>query len=511
MVHLSEHVDPVAISPGPLKIHWYGIAYLVAFICVYLWMSRPAGLRRLGLTRDQIQDFLFYALVGVLVGGRTFFVFNDIISKHDASRLHCRIPINIIAVWNGGMAFHGGLVGVMVAVWLFVRKHPQLEIYGAGRRDRDDAADRHHAGASRQLHQRRTLGRRLPPGPPVVHDLPSAPPGRHPLPPSRRSCTKRSSTSSTLPVLLILYRMKPKDGVVAWTWFTCYGITRSIAEIWRQADFTLASGITGGQLYALPMIVIGMIGIVYCATRPGPRTEVARDLRALSTAGDVEERYRALRADSSTRSCAPAGAPAGSVTLVGVSKKTAAETSPRAIRAGLADIGENYLQEAKQKFALSPAVRKHFIGHLQTNKAKAIVEIFDVVQSVDRIEAGQALSRAAAALGKVLAVLLQLNVSPAERFGCPPDEAERLAGALRAAPGLRLDGVMAIGPRTEDREAISQRFRAGRQDVCPRRWKYALDRHVGRLARGGARGLDDDPPRDGPVVRPPEREEKTYS
>jgi len=78
----------------------------------------------------------------------------------------------------------------------------------------------------------------------------------------------------TLPVVLLVYRLKPKDGVVAWTWFTIYGITRSVAEIWRQADFTWM-GLTGGQLYALPMIVIGLAGIVYCATRPAPRTETA--------------------------------------------------------------------------------------------------------------------------------------------------------------------------------------------------------------------------------------------
>ncbi|MGA8660793.1 MAG: prolipoprotein diacylglyceryl transferase family protein, partial [Candidatus Cybelea sp.] len=100
------NIDPVAIHLGPrFGIHWYGIAYLVAFLCVYLWMSRPAGLRRLGLTKQQIQDFLFYALVGVIVGGRTFFVINDIISKHDAS-MYVSNPINIIAIWNGGMAFH---------------------------------------------------------------------------------------------------------------------------------------------------------------------------------------------------------------------------------------------------------------------------------------------------------------------------------------------------------------------------------------------------------------------
>ena len=126
------NIDPVAIHLGPrFGIHWYGIAYLVAFLCVYLWMSRPAGLRRLGLTKQQIQDFLFYALIGVLVGGRTFFVINDIISKHDAS-FYFSNPVNFIAVWNGGMAFHGGLIGVLVAIWLFIRQHPGLKYVVVG-------------------------------------------------------------------------------------------------------------------------------------------------------------------------------------------------------------------------------------------------------------------------------------------------------------------------------------------------------------------------------------------
>ena len=175
------------------------------------------------------------------------------------------------------------------------------------------------------------------------------------------------------------------------------------------------------------------------------------------TAGDVEERYRRLRAEvaEELQSC---GRDPGAIVLVGIGKGQTAETIARAVRAGLTDVGENYLQEARHKLALLPPVRKHFVGHVQTNKAKAIAAAFDVVQSVDRIEAGLALARAATALGKELAVLLQLNVSPAERFGCPPDEAERLAGALRAAPGLRLEGVMAIGPLTADREAIRSAF-----------------------------------------------------
>ncbi len=266
------NIDPVAIHLGPLKVHWYGIAYLAAFVCVYLWMARTAGRRRLGLTKEQIQDFLFYGLVGVLVGGRTFFVINDIISKHDLST-YLSNPINFIAVWNGGMAFHGGLVGVIVAIALFLRKHPGLRFRVLG----DEVVMMLPLGITLvrlvNFVNDELWGYVCSPDRPwcmVPKDVVAwGTSYRHPA-----QLYEAGLDVLTLPVLLILYRLKPKDGVVAWTWFTLYGITRSIAEIWRQADFTWM-GISGGQLYALPMILIGAIGIAYCATRPGSRTEVA--------------------------------------------------------------------------------------------------------------------------------------------------------------------------------------------------------------------------------------------
>ncbi len=132
-----------------------------------------------------------------------------------------------------------------------------------------------------------------------------------------------------------------------------------------------------------------------------------------------------------------------------------------AIAAGVTEFGENYVQEARAKFArvaLAREIRKHFIGHVQTNKAKAIVRAFDVVQSVDRPDAAQALSRAAEALGKTLPVLLQVNISPTERFGCPPAQAQQLAELIRSLPALALEGVMAIGPITGDRVGIARAF-----------------------------------------------------
>jgi len=263
------NINPIAVHLGPLNIHWYGISYLVGFIAVYLWMSRPAGRRRLGLSREAIQDFLVYALIGVLVGGRTFFVINDIISKHDAGT-YLANPINFIAIWNGGMAFHGGLVGVIVAVFLFLRKHPGLtfsvladevvvllsvgialtrfvnfindELWG------DDCVPDHRWC--------------MVPG----NTAAWGPSYRHPS-----QLYEGILDALTLPVVMLIYRRRPPDGVVAWSWFTIYGITRSVAEIWRQADFSW-HGITGGQLYAFPMILIGAFLIWRCA-RAGTHTD----------------------------------------------------------------------------------------------------------------------------------------------------------------------------------------------------------------------------------------------
>jgi pyridoxal phosphate enzyme (YggS family) len=146
---------------------------------------------------------------------------------------------------------------------------------------------------------------------------------------------------------------------------------------------------------------------------------------------------------------AAAGRPPGSVTVLAVTKVQSRDAVLTAIASGVTDIGENYLQEARDKYVDLPAVRTHFIGHVQTNKAKAIASLFDIVQSVDRLDAGLALAKAARALGKPLRVLVQVNISPQDRFGVAPDEAPALAERLRGE-GLRVDGVMAIGPLDGD-------------------------------------------------------------
>ncbi len=170
----------------------------------------------------------------------------------------------------------------------------------------------------------------------------------------------------------------------------------------------------------------------------------------------VAERIEGMR-ESIAEAARSLGRDPHGVVLVGVTKRQSLETVREALAAGLNDIGENYLQEAREKYATLHA-RKHFIGHIQTNKAKAIVETFDVVQSIDRLDAGVAIARAQEKLGKRVRALLQINISPADRFGVVPEEAPELARRLREDEGLEVDGVMAIGPITEDPNVTKDAF-----------------------------------------------------
>ena len=168
----------------------------------------------------------------------------------------------------------------------------------------------------------------------------------------------------------------------------------------------------------------------------------------MAIASPIGERGAMLR-ERVDRVAEAAGRSAGSVAILGVTKTQPRDAVLAAIEAGLTDIGENYLQEAREKYVDLPPVTRHFIGHVQTNKAKAIVGLFDVVQSVDRLEAGLAIEKAARSLGRSVRVLVQVNVSPAERFGVAPAGAAHLAEQLRSE-GLAVDGVMAIGPLEGD-------------------------------------------------------------
>ena len=115
--HLYIAFDPVAFSLGPLSVHWYGIMYLLAFGFFWAWGSHVARTRPWwGFKPEDVGDMLFYGMLGVVVGGRLGYVLFYGLDSF------LRDPMFLVRITEGGMSFHGGLLGVIAAMWWFGRK-----------------------------------------------------------------------------------------------------------------------------------------------------------------------------------------------------------------------------------------------------------------------------------------------------------------------------------------------------------------------------------------------------
>ncbi len=150
------------------------------------------------------------------------------------------------------------------------------------------------------------------------------------------------------------------------------------------------------------------------------------------------------------------------VTIVAVTKGFGVDAVQAALDAGLADIGENRVQEALEKMAaaVAPSATWHLIGHLQRNKAKLVPGRFALVHSLDSGELAAELAQRAAAAGVRQRVLLQVNVAgEAQKSGCAPAEAPALARRVAAESALALEGLMTLAPLTDDTDVQRRTFR----------------------------------------------------
>ena len=154
----------------------------------------------------------------------------------------------------------------------------------------------------------------------------------------------------------------------------------------------------------------------------------------------------------------------GNICVVAATKYCSAIEMNDALKAGITDIGENRVQDAVKKFPqLEGSCRTHFIGHLQTNKVKKAVELFDVIESVDRLELLQKLIFETDRIGKSIDVLLQVNIAEDDaKFGCSMGEIEGLVSVLQSAKHLVFRGFMSIIPFREDLEDTRIWFRSMR-------------------------------------------------
>jgi phosphatidylglycerol---prolipoprotein diacylglyceryl transferase len=243
------NIDPVAFSIGPLAVRWYGLMYLAGFAAAW-WL----GVRRIArgqapVTRGQFEDLVFFAIMGVILGGRLGYV---LFYKPAYYAAH---PLEIAAVWQGGMSFHGGLLGVMFALWLAARRHKvdylRLMDFVAPLCPLGLAAGRLANFINGELWGRVTDA----PWGMVFRGAGDLP--RHPS-----QLYQFALEGLSLFVLLWWFSATPRPrGQVSGLFLIGYGAFRFIAEFAREPDAFLgylALGLTMGQWLCLPMIAGGI-------------------------------------------------------------------------------------------------------------------------------------------------------------------------------------------------------------------------------------------------------------
>ena len=247
LVH--PNIDPIAFSIGPLAVRWYGLMYLVGFAAAWWLGVRRIGQDRSPISRKQFDDLIFFAVLGVIIGGRLGYVLFYKPGHYAAN------PLEIFAIWQGGMSFHGGMLGVMVALWIYTHRQGidflRLTDFIAPLCPLGIAAGRLGNFINGELYGR-------------VSDLPWGMVFRHagdaPRHPSQ--LYQFALEGLALFALLWWFSSKPRPrGQVSALFLVGYGVLRFIAEFGREPDAflgLLAFGLTMGQWLCLPMIAAGL-------------------------------------------------------------------------------------------------------------------------------------------------------------------------------------------------------------------------------------------------------------
>jgi len=248
---IYPHINPVAFSLGPIKVHWYGIMYLLGFSLAWMLGNYRCKKLKLAWTSEQISDLIFYAALGLILGGRIGYMLFYSWSELSAD------PLKIFKVWEGGMSFHGGLLGGLIGLYLF-SKHFQksfLEVtdftapliplgLGAGRMG--NFINGELWGRPTDLPWAMIF--------PHVDHLP-----RHPS-----QLYEFGLEGIVLFFILFFYTLKPRPtGYATALFFVLYSIFRFTIEFFREPDiqigFIFNHWLTMGQLLTIPVLLLGIL------------------------------------------------------------------------------------------------------------------------------------------------------------------------------------------------------------------------------------------------------------
>lgn len=268
---IYPHIDPIALQVGPLAIHWYGVTYLAAF-GLFLLLGRLrlrhepfASITGPGAWAPKdVEDILFLGVVGVVLGGRLGYC---LFYKPGYYFAH---PLEVFAVWQGGMSFHGGLLGVLVAMTWFARsrQRPWLQVadFVAPCVPTGLAAGRVGNFINGEL-----WGRFASPELPWAMVFPQS---GSMLPRHPSQVYQFLLEGLLLFVLLWLYARRPRrQGEVAAAFLVGYGALRFIAEYFREPDAflgLLSLGLSMGQWLCIPMVAAGILLWIWVRRRPNP-------------------------------------------------------------------------------------------------------------------------------------------------------------------------------------------------------------------------------------------------
>ncbi|MFC4236969.1 prolipoprotein diacylglyceryl transferase [Thalassospira xianhensis] len=270
-------IDPIAISIGPIAIRWYALAYIAGLLLGWRYVVYYCTKTPNIMSKRDIDDLLFWATLGVILGGRLgYILFYNL-------EYYIENPANILKVWQGGMAFHGGFMGVIVAIILFARKRG-ISILAV----LDAAAVATPIGLFfgriANFINGELFGR--------VTDSPLGMVFPHGGPEPRHPSQLYEAALEGLVLFIVLFALsrsayvRHRPGILGGTFVAGYGISRIIVEFFRQPDAQLGFltfGATMGQLLSIPMVLVGVGGIIYgmkaaqIETRKLPKDDQAKD------------------------------------------------------------------------------------------------------------------------------------------------------------------------------------------------------------------------------------------